>query len=342
MIVLGIETSCDETAVAILDGSRSILSNKIASQIKIHEQYGGVVPELAARYHLQNIEYLCEAALQETGIVLGDVNAIAVTRGPGLVSSLLIGLSFAKSLAYFSKKTLIAINHLEGHILSVRLANKVNYPYLCLLMSGGHCQLIWVYGFRKYYILGQTLDDSIGECFDKVARMLGLPYPGGPAIELHARDGDKNRFFFPRVMCHSKELNLSFSGLKTAVHQQIKSFDKLTAQDVCDFCASFQRCVQDIIAYKMEVAIKYIKDIFDIQKFPVVAVGGVAANQQLRDEMSVKATAHDCEFLVPPQILCTDNAAMIAWVAVEMLNNNIIIPRDDDMAPLSRWSLDSL
>lgn len=340
MKILGIESSCDDTATAIVSSDRQILSNKVFSQ-KNHTKFGGVVPEIAARGHLKNIENVLYSSLHEANCTLGEIDAIAVTKGPGLTSSLLVGIGFARSIAFFAKKPIIAVNHLEGHLLTARLSHYVQFPFLCLLLSGGHTQIVWVEKFRKYKILANTLDDSIGECFDKVARELKLPYPGGPQIEKHAQNGDIKRFNFPRSLCKSNNLDFSFSGLKTAVKREIEKIYILDNQNIADICASFQHCIQEILAYKLNLAIQKIKKEFGYQEFSIVAGGGVVANNQIKNQIKEIAAQHQLSCFFPDPKLCTDNAAMITWVGVEILQNNAY-KKEADWGPLARWSVEDL
>lgn len=342
MKILGIETSCDETAMAILTDKKEILANQLHSQIAAHRSFGGVVPEIAARNHLLRIEDLFQQTLHEANLNLSEIYHIAVTKGPGLMGCLLVGVGFARSLALFAKKPIIPVNHLEGHLLTVRMTHNVDFPYLCLLLSGGHCQMIWVENFRKYQILGGTIDDSIGECFDKVARMMNLPYPGGPEIEKNAEFGDENRFYFTRVMCTANRLEFSFSGLKTAVKREIEKLnDELDQQDIYDLCASFQKCVQGILAYKLSAAIKKIKYKLGFFDFAIVAGGGVVANKAICEQINQIASENDCDCFFPDKKFCTDNAAMIAWTGIEMLQHRVDFT-DDDWRPRAKWSVKDL
>lgn len=341
MKVLGIETSCDETAMAILTEKKEILANQVYSQIAAHRSFGGVVPEIAARNHLLRIEDLLQRTLHEANLQLDDIDYIAVTKGPGLMGCLLVGIGFAHSMAFFAKKKIIPVNHLEGHLLTVGMTHDVEFPYLCLLLSGGHCQMIWVESFRNYSILGSTIDDSIGECFDKVARMMNLPYPGGPEIEKNAQYGDVKRFNLPRVMCVGNNLNFSFSGLKSAVKREIEKLDELNQHDIYDLCASFQQCVQDILSYKLRAAIKKIKQKFGFFDFSIVAGGGVVANKAICDQINEIAKQNNCECFFPDKKFCTDNAAMIAWTGIEMLQHKIDFAHEE-LKPLAKWSVEDL
>ena len=315
MIILGIETSCDDTAVALVSGSEKkcrILSSGVSSQIKVHAPYGGVVPNLAARAHLKNIRPVFEQALEKAG--RPDFGLIAVTVGPGLIPSLLVGANFAKALAYAAKKPIVGINHLEGHLFANWIKNpKIKLPALCLIVSGGHTQLILMTGRGQYQLLGETRDDAAGETFDKVAKLLGLDYPGGPVISKRAKLGDKSVFELPRPMLSVRspdnEFDFSFSGLKTAVLYQVKKEKKLSPKYVNNMAASFQQAVIDVLIHKTaEAARKYnVKS--------VMIAGGVAANSKLRREMKEKIKEMKIDFYAPEPEFCADNAAMIAAAA---------------------------
>jgi N6-L-threonylcarbamoyladenine synthase len=324
MTVLALETSCDETAVAILRG-RELLASEVASQIAAHRPYGGVVPEVASRHHLQHVPVLLEHALAQAGISLGEVDAFAATSGPGLASSLLIGASLAKGLALGFAKPYLAINHLEGHLLSPFFGHgETIEPNVSLIVSGGHTLLVEVHGVGHYRILGRTVDDAAGEAFDKVAKMLGLAYPGGPEIERSAEGGDPARFDLPRSMLHSGNANFSFSGLKTAVRYLLP---KLTPNDRADVCASFQRAAVDVLVAKTIAAATRAR------RELVTVSGGVSRNQDLRAQMSsgCKATGVILLFAVPE--LCTDNAAMIAFAASLHLERGAATPLTTEIDP---------
>ena len=338
MRVLGIETSCDETAVAVVEGAAGtqpvgrILSNTVYSQLTEHRRFGGVVPEIAARAHLERIDGLVAQALDEAGLGLADLDAIAATGGPGLIGGVMVGVMTAKALAFAHDKPFIAVNHLEGHALSVRLTEPVEFPYLLLLVSGGHCQLLTVRGPGDFTRLGTTIDDAAGECFDKTAKLLGLGFPGGPAVEKAAVGGDPKRFALPRPMWRKPGCDFSFSGLKTAVRQTV---EKLPADDpraVADLCASFQRTVGDVFADRCANALALAPS------STLVVAGGVAANVYLRGRLDEVAAAHGAKLVAPPVRLCTDNGAMIAWAGVERLR----LGRVDalDFRPRPRWPLD--
>jgi N6-L-threonylcarbamoyladenine synthase len=344
MRMLGIETSCDETAVAVVEASDDprqplghIRANVVYSQLGEHRRFGGVVPEIAARAHLERIDGLVTQALDEAGLGFADLDGVAATGGPGLIGGVMVGLMTAKAIAFAHDKPLIAVNHLEGHALSVRLTEDVAFPYLLLLVSGGHCQLLAVRGPGDYTRLGTTIDDAVGECFDKTAKLLGLGFPGGPAIERAAAGGNAQRFALPRPMWRKPGCDFSFSGLKTAVRQTI---EKLPVQDggdsrggdVADLCASFQRTVGDVLADRCANALRaHPTD-------TLVVAGGVAANLYLRRRLEEVARQHGARLVAPPVKLCTDNGAMIAWAGIERLR----LGRVDDLAfaPRPRWPLD--
>ena len=305
-ITLGIETSCDETSVSVVKDGRKILSNTIFSQIKQHAKYGGVVPEIASRQHLEAISHVTQMALEEASIGFDDVDLVAVTQGPGLIGALLVGVSYAKGLAYALNKPLIGVNHIEGHIFANFLENDFTPPFLCLVVSGGHSHLVYVKDYGDYEVMGRTVDDAAGEAFDKVARALGLGYPGGPLIDKAAKEGNETAISFPIAQLKNGELNFSFSGIKTAVlnylnHQRQKGLSII----IEDVAASFQKAVVDALA---ENSLKAAK----VKKVKTIAVaGGVAANSRLRQELTERA-ASEFDVKFPPMILCTDNAAMIA------------------------------
>ncbi|MBL0933478.1 MAG: tRNA (adenosine(37)-N6)-threonylcarbamoyltransferase complex transferase subunit TsaD [Rhizobiaceae bacterium] len=341
MRVLGIETSCDETAAAVVertqDGAPRILSNIVLSQIEDHAAFGGVVPEIAARAHVEAVDGVLEAALAEAGVKLSDLDAIAVTAGPGLIGGLIVGLMTAKALAAASGVPLVAINHLEGHALTARLVEDVAFPYLLLLVSGGHTQIVEVRGVGDYRRLGSTIDDALGEAFDKTAKLLGLPYPGGPSVEEWAARGDAKRFAFPRPLRGEARPDFSFSGLKTAVRQAANSIAPLSEQDVADICASFQRAIVETLQERLGKALSAFPPVEDRV---LVVAGGVAANKAIRAALEASCAAAGFRLIAPPLALCTDNAAMIAWAGLERLAANI--EGEDAMAlsPRSRWPLD--
>jgi N6-L-threonylcarbamoyladenine synthase len=329
-IVLGIESSCDETAAALVDGDRCILAQRIASQDEAHQPYGGVVPEIAARAHAEKLAPLIAAVLDEAEMTLSEVDAVAATAGPGLIGGVMVGLVSAKALAMASDKPLYAINHLEGHALSPRLADEnLDFPYALLLVSGGHCQILRVEGVGRYRRLATTIDDALGEAFDKSAKLLGLPYPGGPAIERLAAEGDPAAVPLPRPLIGSKEPHFSFAGLKSAVLRAKESGEFSDA----DIAASFQRAAMDCVLDRLSRAL----DAMDPVDTLVVA-GGVASNKLVRAELLALAESRRLRFTAPPPSLCTDNAAMIAWAGIERLAE---FPPDPlDIAARPRWPLD--
>ncbi|MGH8072265.1 MAG: tRNA (adenosine(37)-N6)-threonylcarbamoyltransferase complex transferase subunit TsaD [Candidatus Entotheonellia bacterium] len=305
--ILGIDTSCDDTSIAIVADGTTILSNVVASQVDIHHRYGGVVPELACRKHIEAIGPVYQSALNEAGLTLADLDAIAVTQGPGLIGALLVGLSFAKSLAYAAGKPLIPVNHLEGHICSAFLeAPNLACPFVCLVVSGGHTDLYYCEAPGIYRILGQTRDDAAGEAFDKVSKLLGLGYPGGPVIDRLAREGAPQAIRFPRAYLERDSLDFSFSGIKTAVLHYVR---KHAPTSVADLAASFQQAVVDVLVAKTLAAARRC------EASRVVVTGGVAANSQLRREMHAACTEAGLQLVIPHPRLCTDNGAMIAAAA---------------------------
>lgn len=341
MIVLGIETSCDESAAAVVAATVSgpkILSNLIHAQLAEHEPYGGVVPEIAARAHLDHLDPLISRALVEADVGVGDVDGIAAAAGPGLIGGLIVGSMTAKGLAWAAGKAFLAVNHLEAHALTIRLTDQVDFPYLLLLASGGHCQLLVCAGIGRYIRLGTTLDDAVGEAFDKTATLIGLGYPGGPAIEDAARDGDPYRFVLPRPMKGRPGCDFSFSGLKTAVRQIIAAGGCLDTRDRADMAASVELAICDALADRTANAIRRFRC-----KYPegdtLVVAGGVAANKRLRKRLTKLANDAGLRLAAPPPRLCTDNGAMIAWAGIERLRLGLI---DSLGAPLRpRWPLDS-
>ena len=337
MVVLGIETSCDETAAAVVDESGKILSNIILSQHH-HRVYGGVVPEIGARAHLDSIDRIVSEAVQSSGVPLSDLDGIAATCGPGLIGGVLVGAMMGKALALAHNKPFLAVNHLEGHALTPRLTDNVDYPYLLLLVSGGHCQLLLVSGVGEYELLGTTLDDALGEAFDKVAKMLGFEYPGGPKIEVAAKKGNANRFPFARPMHGRPGCDFSFSGLKTSVNRQLESLSKpYTEEDTNDVCASFQKTAASVLVNRCQAAFTYAKE-NGVAQF--VVAGGVAANKYIGAALEEAARKHGFSFTAPPVKFCTDNAAMIAWAGIEKLQKGSV----DDLSfpPRPRWPLSSL
>ena len=338
---LGIETSCDETAAAVIrendKGKAEILSNIVSSQIEEHKKFGGVVPELAARAHLENIDYIINAALSESKLSLTEVDGIAATAGPGLIVCLTVGLNIAKSLAAFSNKPFIGINHLEGHALSPGLENKVNFPYLLLLISGGHTQYLIVKDIGDYEQLGTTIDDALGEAFDKTAKMLKLGYPGGPSVEKFSRLGDKNFFKLPEPIINKSGCNLSFAGLKTAVLRESK---KINDNENLKFnlAASFQNTVNKILFKKTKTAIEMFKARTKKNKVELVVAGGVAANKSIRNNLTNLSEKMRFNVIYPDLKYCGDNAAMIAWAGIKRYKKNLI--DNLDIPAKSRWPLD--
>ncbi|CAA2099542.1 tRNA N6-adenosine threonylcarbamoyltransferase [Methylobacterium bullatum] len=338
MNVLGIETTCDETAASIVmpgeDGRGRILSNEVLSQIAEHAAYGGVVPEIAARAHVEVLDRLVARALDTAGMTLSQVDGIAVAAGPGLIGGVLIGLVTAKTLSLVARKPLIAVNHLEAHALTARLTDGIGFPYLLLLASGGHTQLVAVKGVGDYVRLGTTVDDAIGEAFDKVAKLLGLGYPGGPEVERMAETGNPERFALPRPMLGRREPNFSLSGLKTALRIEAERLAPLSSADVADLCASFQAAVVDVVVDRVRVALREFGAMAG-HPTALVAAGGVAANGAIRRALTTQANEAGLAFVAPPLSLCGDNGAMIAWAGIERLRLGLV---DDLTAPArARW-----
>ena len=340
LTVLGIETSCDETAAAVVRGMPPgpglVLSNIIASQFDAHRPYGGVVPEIAARAHAELIDGVVEEALGKAGVALSDVDAIAVTAGPGLVGGVAVGLTMAKALALAADKPLVALNHLEAHALTARLLGGVAYPYLLLLVSGGHCQLLVCRGVGRYRRLGTTIDDAVGEAFDKTAKMLGLGFPGGPAVERAAMSGDPSKFRLPRPMAGAEGYDFSFSGLKSAVRRHVE-VTELSDQAVADLAASFQRAAVEALISRTEAALGG-PEVREEGVGTLVVAGGVAANAVLAEALRRLADRFGVRLVVPPPALCTDNAAMIAWAGLERFAMGL---HDQlDVPARARWPLD--
>lgn len=342
-IILGIETSCDETAAAVVmrdeSGHGTIRSNVIRSQLDEHAAFGGVVPELAARAHVEWLDHIIAQAIDEAGIALEDVDAIAATAGPGLIGGVLVGLTTAKALAASLGKRLIAVNHLEGHALTARLTDGVAFPYLMLLVSGGHSQFVLVRGVGDYERWGGTIDDALGEAFDKVAKLLSLGPPGGPAVEHAAKTGDPRRFKFPRPLLREERLDFSFSGLKTAVRLQAEALAPLTDQDVADIAASFQDTVAAIVETRSRQALDRFSRAFPGQAMRLVVAGGVAANRRIAAALENLCREAGAQLVVPPIVLCTDNGAMVAWAGAERLA--LGTESDLDVAARPRWPLDT-
>jgi N6-L-threonylcarbamoyladenine synthase len=328
MLILGLESSCDETAAALVTDRREVLAHQLARQDEAHRPFGGVVPEIAARAHVEVLSPLVEAALAEAGVTLSEVDAIAATAGPGLIGGVMVGLVTGKALAHAAGKPLVAVNHLEGHALSPRLADRdLAFPYLLMLVSGGHCQLLLVEGVGRYKRLATTIDDAAGEAFDKTAKLLGLGFPGGPAVERAAQDGDPLAVPLPRPLVGSGEPHFSFAGLKSDVARKAGKFP------VADLAASFQRAVVDCLVDRTRIAFGKAAG-----ATALVVAGGVAANGAVRTALEALAGEHGLRFVAPPLWLCTDNAAMIAWAGVERFAAGLTDPLDLPARP--RWPLD--
>ena len=338
MRILGIETSCDETAAAVVcrDGSGrgAILSNIVRSQLDEHAAYGGVVPELAARAHVVHLDGIIERALDEARVSLADLDGIAATAGPGLIGGVLVGLTTGKALAAATGLPLLAVNHLEGHALTARMTDEVDFPYLMLLVSGGHTQFVMVRGVGDYERWGTTIDDALGEAFDKVAKLLDLGHPGGPAVEKMAARGNPGRFRFPRPLLREDRLDVSFSGLKTAVRLAAEQIAPLSDDDVADICAGFQAAVVEIVSRRTASALARMAD-------PVLVVaGGVAANRAIGDALREVCARAGARVVIPPPALCTDNGAMVAWAGAERLALGLVDPLD--VPARARWPLSEL
>jgi len=338
--ILGIESSCDETAVSIVreeNGKIKILSNIVSSQFDIHKEFGGVVPELAARAHVEKIDLIAEKAISESRINIEDIDAVAATAGPGLIVCLTVGLNFGKTISASLKKPFIAVNHLEGHALSPKLNTNLEYPYLLLLISGGHTQYLSVENLGNYKRLGTTIDDALGEAFDKTAKIIGIEFPGGPKIEKYAEQGDKNRFDLPKPILNRGGCNLSFAGLKTAI-LRIQSEIK-NEQDRFDLAASFQKTVEEILYEKTKRAFEmYLNQNKNFKKTFVVA-GGVAANKGIKNKLTKLSEDNKFECIFPDISLCSDNAAMIALVGLEKYKKKLFDELNFKVNP--RWQLDA-
>ncbi len=339
--VLGIETSCDETAAAVVrchaDGRVEVLSSVIASQIAAHAPYGGVVPEIAARAHVESIDAIAGAALSEAGVDYGDLTGVAATAGPGLVGGVMVGLSFGKAVALARNLPLVAVNHLEGHAVSARLGADIAYPFLLLLVSGGHCQLLSVEGVGACHRLGSTLDDAAGEAFDKIAKAMGLPYPGGPALEALAEGGDPGQFTLPRMLLGRKDCDFSFSGLKTAAARLAEGVTGEAARR--DLAACVQAAIATQLAEKSDRAMQAYAASHHGEGLRFVVAGGVAANRAVRERLRATALANGFSFDAPPLAYCTDNAAMIALAGAERLSLGLSDSLDAVARP--RWPLDA-
>lgn len=342
-VVLGIETSCDETAASVVarspDGTPRILSNVVLSQVEEHQAFGGVVPEIAARAHVEAVDGVVAAALADAGLGFDALTGIAATLGPGLIGGLIVGAMTGKAIAAARNLAFVGINHLEGHALTPRLTDGVAYPYLLLLVSGGHTQILLVRGLGDYERWGSTIDDALGEAFDKTAKLLGLPHPGGPSVERLAAGGDPSRFPLPRPMKGEARLDFSFSGLKTALRQAATAAAPLRQADVADLCAAFQAAAADSVADRIGRALRRYRDECPELAEPVLAVaGGVAANRAIRAALDVACAGHGVRLVAPPPALCTDNGAMIAYAGLERLEAG---HRDGMDVPVrARWPLD--
>ena len=342
MLVLGIETTCDETAAAVVerqsDGSGRILSNVVRSQTDEHARFGGVVPEIAARAHVDLLDGIVDRAMKDAGVSYAQLSAVAAAAGPGLIGGVIVGLTTAKAIAMVHDTPLIAVNHLEAHALTPRLTCALAFPYCLFLASGGHTQIVAIAGVGKYVRIGTTVDDAMGEAFDKVAKMLSLPYPGGPQVELAASGGDAKRFAFPRPMLGRADANFSLSGLKTAVRNEASRITPLEPQDVADLCASFQAAVLESTADRLTVGLKLFREQFGPPR-ALVAAGGVAANQAIRSALQDVAAKAETTLIIPPPALCTDNGAMIAWAGAERMA--IGLTDTMEAPPRARWLLDA-
>ena len=340
MIVLGIETTCDETAAALVerldDGRGRILSNVVWSQIAEHAAFGGVVPEIAARAHVEALDGIIASAMNSAGMDFQSIDAVAAAAGPGLIGGVLVGLTTAKAIALVSEKPLLGINHLEAHALTARMISSTPFPYILFLASGGHTQIVAVRGVGDYVRLGTTVDDAIGEAFDKTAKLLGLGYPGGPQVEQEALAGNPARFHLPRPMHGRPDPNFSLSGLKTALRLEAEKIAPLNNQEVADLCASFQQAVVDVIADRLRNGLRLFREHYG-SPTALVAAGGVAANDAIRKVLNRLAFEVGTILVVPPAQLCTDNGAMIAWAGAERLALGLTDALDT--APHARWPL---
>ena len=340
-VILGIESSCDETAVALIrennKGEPEILSNIVSSQVDIHKEFGGVVPELAARAHIEKIDLITKKAFDESGINLNDIDAVATTAGPGLIVCLSVGLNFGKAVAASLKKPFIAVNHLEGHALSPKIIQKIKFPYLLLLISGGHTQFLEVGGVNNYKRLGTTIDDALGEAFDKTAKLMGIEFPGGPKVEEWAKKGDENYFKLPKPIFKKGGCNLSFAGLKTAVLRISKELKN--EKEKYHLAASFQKTVVDILNEKTKVAMKEFLKNKEKEKNTFVIAGGVAANLKIRENLIKLAKEKNFSPVFPPVNLCSDNAAMIAWAGIERYKMKLV--DNLEFPSKARWPLDA-
>jgi N6-L-threonylcarbamoyladenine synthase len=341
MVILGIETTCDETAAAVVkradDGSGRILSNVVLSQVSEHAEFGGVVPEIAARAHVEALDRIIAKAMAEAQCSFGTLDGVAAAAGPGLIGGLIVGLTTAKAIALVHGKPLMAVNHLEAHALTARLTDGTPFPYCLFLASGGHTQILGVRGVGDYVRLGGTVDDAIGEAFDKTAKLLGLGYPGGPLVEKEAVGGDGARFALPRPMSGRSEADFSLSGLKTALRLEAEKIAPLSNQDVADLCASFQQAVVDVVLDRLRLGLRMFRDRIGVPS-ALVCAGGVAANQAIRKVLHRLAFEAGTELVAPPPALCTDNGAMVAWAGAERLA--LGLTDSLDAVPHPRWPLD--
>ena len=339
-LILGIESSCDETAASLVteneQGTPVVLSNIISSQIDIHKEFGGVVPELAARSHIEKIDWIVQKAIDDSGCKIEEIDAVAATAGPGLIVCLSVGLSFGKAFALSLNKPFIAVNHLEGHALSPKLNSNLDFPYLVLLISGGHSQFLSVQGLGKYKRLGTTIDDALGEAFDKTAKLLGIEFPGGPQIEILAKKGDPNKYDLPKPIFNKGGCNLSFAGLKTSILKITKNIK--TDQEKFDLAASFQKTVEDILYKKTKIAFDEFEKENKIKEKKFVVAGGVAANKNIRSMLEKLCKEKNYHSIFPPIELCGDNAAMIALVGLEKFKKKQFNNLDHPAKP--RWPLD--
>ena len=339
-LILGIETSCDETAASIIteneQGNPIVLSNIISSQVEVHKEFGGVVPELAARSHVEKIDWIVKKAIDKSGKKISEIDAVASTAGPGLIVCLSVGLSFGKTFAASINKPFIAVNHLEGHALSPKLNSNLNYPYLLLLISGGHSQFLDVQGLGKYKRLGTTIDDALGEAFDKTAKLLGVEFPGGPQIEILAEMGDPNKYNLPKPILNKGGCNLSFAGLKTAILKVTKNIK--TEKEKFDLAASFQKTIEEILYKKTKIAFNEFEKYNNIKEKIFVVAGGVAANKKIRSLLVCLCKEKNYKSIFPPIEFCGDNAAMIAMVGLEKYKLKLFDKLDHPAKP--RWSLD--
>ena len=339
MKILGIESSCDDTSIAIVDSEKNIIANEVLSQNNIHKEYKGIVPELAARNHVLFIDKVLKKILNKNSLSLNNIDLIAATVGPGLIGGLLVGLTFAKTLAQVNNIPFIGVNHLEGHALTARLTDDIDYPFLLLLVSGGHTNFYFIEGINKYFYLGGTLDDAIGEAYDKVANILELGFPGGPNIEKLAKKGNEGLISLPKPLIKINNLDLSFSGLKTAVLNIIKNKPKSHNFSSADIAASFQKSISDILCKKITIAINIMNE-KKVKYNNVVIAGGVAANKYLRKNLYIEVKKNNKKLFLPPINLCTDNGAMIAWAGYELYKSGIRSNMNIMASP--RWPLEEV